>query len=129
MSSTHSANPLCCAASHASFKYILENNLIDNSRELGGFMLAELNRMKEIYPNISYISGKGLLAAVHFGKYPLDADGAVIANKVVDECLSNGLITVRTGRETIKLGPPLTITKDGMLDALRIFENAIKKSV
>ena len=37
-----------------------------------------------------------------------------------DECLSNGLITVRTGRETIKLGPPLTITKDGMLDLFRV---------
>ena len=71
MSSTHSANPLCCAASHASFKYILENNLIDNSKLIGDLMLQELNRMKDIYPNISYISGKGLIAAIHFGKIPL----------------------------------------------------------
>ena len=42
MSSTHSANPLCCAASHASFKFILEKNLIENSRILGDLMIGEL---------------------------------------------------------------------------------------
>lgn len=127
MSSTHSASPLCCAASHASFKYINDHYLIENSKKLGNLFISKLKKMQVTYPNISHVSGKGLISALHFGKHPLDDKGKHIANAVVADCLLNGLITVRTGRESIKFGPPLTIDKEHLLKAVNILENAIKK--
>lgn len=128
MSSTHSASPLCCAASHASFRYINDHNLIESSQKMGDLFIGKLKHMQDIYPNISHVSGKGLISALHFGKHPLDNEGKHIANAVVADCLLNGLITVRTGRESIKFGPPLTIDKEHLLKAVNILENAIKKN-
>jgi 4-aminobutyrate aminotransferase-like enzyme len=50
-----------------------------------------------------------------------------MADFVTQECLLNGLLVCNTGRESIKLGPPLTINKKTVIRALNILENAIKK--
>jgi 4-aminobutyrate aminotransferase-like enzyme len=38
--------------------------------------------------------------------------------------MQKGLLVVHTGRESIKLGPPLTITDDALLEAMGVFEEA-----
>ena len=48
-------------------------------------------------------------------------------NKIVDFCVSNGVLPVWTKRESIKLGPPLTITIDAINEAFDIVEQGIKK--
>ena len=44
---------------------------------------------------------------------------------LVEKCIDDGLLLVYTGRESIKLGPPLTITKDAIILATKI----IKKNI
>ena len=40
--------------------------------------------------------------------------------------MSDGLLLVYTGRESIKIGPPLTITKDALIEGIKVLENNIK---
>jgi len=129
MSSTHSANPISCAAGLANMQAILEDGLLENSETLGKIFHKRLNKIKEKFPNtIKYINGKGLLAAVLF----IDKDGNPLSALCTDICrkaLDKGLIMVHTGRESIKLAPPLSINEEAMLEGLEVFEEAITESL
>jgi 4-aminobutyrate aminotransferase / (S)-3-amino-2-methylpropionate transaminase / 5-aminovalerate transaminase len=129
MSSTHSANPMVCAAGKANLEAILEDGLLENSKDLGLVFHNELDKIKEKYPNfISSIQGKGLLAAVIFSNVkgkPLSK----LCDNISELCLQRGLLVVHTGRESIKLAPPLIITKDAMMEGLEVLDNAIKDSI
>lgn len=125
MSSTHSANPMVCAAGLANMKCIIEDGLIENSKTLGEAFHDELNKLKIKNSSvISDILGKGLLAAIHFNdenRKPLSS----IADKVAELCMQKGLLVVHTGRETIKLAPPLVINKDALMEGINVLDESI----
>ena len=74
MSSTHSANPLVCAAGLAVLEEIEEKNLISQTNLKNKVLFNGLNNLKKKYPKkISYIFGKGLIAAILFKKDYSDA--------------------------------------------------------
>ncbi len=129
MSSTHSANPLVCVAGHENLKAMLEDGLIENSRNLGILFHQKLKAIKEKYPNyIKYIFGEGLLAALIF----IDDDGkplSYLCDDICEKALQRGLLVVHTGRESIKLAPPLSITKDALLEGVTVLEECIKDSI
>jgi 4-aminobutyrate aminotransferase / (S)-3-amino-2-methylpropionate transaminase / 5-aminovalerate transaminase len=119
MSSTHSANPMACAAGWANLKFMMETDLVRQAELKGYTFQGELNRIKDSFPGlIVRVEGKGLVAGVHF----VSTD---VADRVCNQCVKYGLIPVHTGRETIKLGPPLTITTEAMIEGLDTFELAI----
>ena len=129
MSSTHSANPLVCVAGHQNLKAMLEDGLIDNSKNLGSIFHQRLNEIKNRYPNhLKYIFGKGLLAALIFmdeNNKPLSG----LCDKISEKAFQKGLLVVHTGRESIKLAPPLSITEEAMLEGLTVIEQCIKESI
>jgi 4-aminobutyrate aminotransferase-like enzyme len=43
------------------------------------------------------------------------------------KCLKKGLLVVYTGRESIKIGPPLTISKNALIEGLDILEESISE--
>tara|TARA_Y100000992_G_scaffold283255_1_gene232398 strand:+ start:254 stop:1642 length:1389 start_codon:yes stop_codon:yes gene_type:complete len=126
MSSTHSANPLVCAAGKANLECLFEDGLLNNSDYLGKIFLENLNKIKERFENhISDLQGKGLIAALIFcdkKRKPL----TYLCDQIAELCLQRGLLVVHTGRESIKLAPPLSITEDALLDGLNVLEKSIK---
>ena len=129
MSSTHSANPLVSIAGEENLKTILNDGLITNSEKLGKLFHEKLNDLKNKYPDyIKHTQGKGLLAALIF----IDKKGNVL-NKLCDEicerAFQKGLLVVHTGRESIKLAPPLTITEEALLEGINVLDECIQESV
>lgn len=126
MSSTHSANPLVCAAGLGNLQALLDDGLIEHSRVLGERFHAELNNIKDRFPDhIQYVLGKGMIAALLF----LDRDGqplSHICDRVCEEALRRGLLLVHTGRESIKLGPPLCISEEALLEGLAVLVESIE---
>ena len=125
MSSTHSANPLVCVAGQANLEFILQEGLIEKTRYLGSIFIKKLNEIKDMYPqHIGLVAGKGLIAAVHFrdvnGK-PLSA----LCNQICEIAVRRGLLVVNTGRETIKMGPPLVITEEALLEGVAVLKQAV----
>ena len=49
----------------------------------------------------------------------------VFASKVVERAMQKGLLLVYTGRESIKLGPPLTIPDAALIEGLNVLEESI----
>ena len=129
MSSTHSANPLVCVAGHQNLKAMLEDGLIENSENLGNIFHQRLAKIKNKYPNhLRYIFGKGLLAALIFtdeNNNPLRS----LCDKISEKAFQKGLLVVHTGRESIKLAPPLSITEEALLEGVEVIEQCIKESI
>ena len=129
MSSTHSANPVCCAAGLAVLEELFDKNLIKESERKGKILHSRLNEIKEKYPNrISYVLGKGLLAGVLFINPKTKKPDADFATKVCYKAMEKGLLLVHTGRESIKIGPPLTIPDNALDEGLEVFEEAIEEA-
>ena len=48
-----------------------------------------------------------------------------LENKICVECMGRGLLVVRTDRESIKLGPPLCISEEALLEGLDVLDESI----
>ena len=129
MSSTHSANPISCVAGLENMKALLEDGLIKKASMLGDIFHQKLNHIRQKYPNhLRYISGKGLVAALIFldeSDYPLSK----LCDKISELAFQRGLLVVHTGRESIKLAPPLSISKEALLEGLEVLDNAIGDAI
>ena len=129
MSSTHSANPLVCAAGLANLQALIEDGMIQNSKKLGVVFHEKLSSLQKKHSNyISSIQGTGLLAAVIFtdsNKKPLSE----LCDLISEKCLQTGLLVVHTGRESIKLAPPLVINEEELFEGVEVFSNAVEESI
>ena len=130
MSSTHSANPLCCAAGLANLKAIESGNLVAESARKGEIIHHRLNILKEKHSDrISYISGKGLLAGIIFKHPKTGKPDGYFPSRVCEKAMQKGLLLVHTGRESIKIGPPLTIPDEALEEGLDVIDEAIAETI
>jgi len=129
MSSTHSANPLSCAAGLANLKYIKVHNLVKESERKGKILHKKLNEIKNRFSSrINYVLGKGLLAGVIFRNPVTGNPDGFFPSKVCEKAMQKGLLLVHTGRESIKIGPPLTIPDKALVEGLGVFAEAIEEA-
>jgi 4-aminobutyrate aminotransferase-like enzyme len=129
MSSTHSANPLACYAGLAVLEEINKKKLLQNTKEKEKTLFKKLNQIKDKFPkDILYVQGKGLIAALIFN---INSKNNIKKNlkSIVEKCLKNGLLVVYTGRESIKIGPPLTITKSALIEGINVLDHAISEEL
>jgi 4-aminobutyrate aminotransferase-like enzyme len=125
MSSTHSANPLVCAAGLAVLEEIESKNIVAETARKGHMLKSSLKNQKNKFPEvINNYYGVGLIASVIFNDLN-NLSKSELASRVSEKCMQKGLLVVHTGRESIKLGPPLTITDEALLEAMSVFEEAI----
>jgi 4-aminobutyrate aminotransferase-like enzyme len=130
MSSTHSANPLCCAAGLANLEALESGDLIAESARKGGVLHQRLIKLKKKYSDrISYIFGKGLLAGVLFRDAKTGEPDGTFPSRVCEKAMQKGLLLVHTGRESIKIGPPLTIPDEALEEGLDVFDEAIAETI
>jgi len=126
MSSTHSANPLVCAAGIAVIDELEDRRLVDEAARKGNLLFKGLEDLKARYPeHISWILGKGMIASVLFHSSGNGAPDSLFTSRVAERCMQKGLLVVHTGRESIKIGPPLTIADDALIEGIAVLGEAI----
>jgi len=126
MSSTHSANPLVCAAGLAVIEEIEGRNLIAESARKGDLLFDGLGRLQARFPDrISRLLGRGMIAAVLFRNPTTGEADGLFTSRVAERCMQKGLLVVHTGRESIKIGPPLTITDAALAEGVDVLGEAI----
>lgn len=126
MSSTHSANPLVCAAGLAVIEELESRGLISEAARKGELLFGALERLQSRFPDrISHFLGRGLIASVLFKNPQTGAADGPFTSRVAELCMQKGLLVVHTGRESIKIGPPLTIADDALLEGVGVLAEAI----
>jgi 4-aminobutyrate aminotransferase/diaminobutyrate-pyruvate transaminase/4-aminobutyrate aminotransferase/(S)-3-amino-2-methylpropionate transaminase len=132
MTSTHTGNPICCAAALASIDLVVNENLAANARDMGEILHARLQALKFKFPQIGWVDGKGLVAGVACvipGTKEPDGD---LAWEAVKRSIEKGVLMfspVGLNGSTVKIAPPLIITKDALLESCLAFEEAFAEAV
>ena len=128
MSSTHSANPLCCAAALANIEEIESRGLVAESARKGKILHFYLTKLKNKYPDyVSYILGKGLLAAIIVINPKTHKPDELLASRICEKAAQKGLLLVHTGRESIKIGPPLTIPDEALVEGIQVLDKCFEE--
>ena len=73
--------------------------------------------------------GKGLIAAILFKKPDQEEPDTYFPSRVAEKAMQKGLLLVHTGRESIKIGPPLTISDDALLEGVDVIEESIAELI
>jgi 4-aminobutyrate aminotransferase-like enzyme len=130
MSSTHSANPMACAVGLAVIEEIENRNLLSETVRKGRILKSGLTELQEISEGkVSYILGEGLIYAILFQDPDTGAPDGLIASRIAEKCYEKGLLVVHTGRESIKLGPPLTISDEALVEGLNVIKESFTEVV
>ena len=114
--STFGGNSLACAAAIAVIEAIEEEKLLDNANVLGAYTRSKLEQLKEKYPIIDHVRGKGLMLGLQ-----LNMPGATIVNR----CLEKGLRINCTQETVLRMMPSMTVTQDEIDAAIAILEEVL----
>ncbi|GCE50084.1 acetylornithine aminotransferase/acetylornithine/N-succinyldiaminopimelate aminotransferase [Thermosporothrix hazakensis] len=115
---TFGGNPLACSAGVATLKTILEEKLIENAAQMGAYWHEHLSSLCSKYPIIDSPRGLGLMRAVHV-KHEL-------APALVERAMAHGLLLNNPSKDTIRMIPPLTITRADLDQAAALLERALQ---
>jgi acetylornithine/N-succinyldiaminopimelate aminotransferase len=117
---TFGGNPLACAAGFATLKYILEQNVVENCRNMGNYLMSRLLSLKAKYDFIIEVRGRGLLIAMEFS--------SDIAENVVKACLQERLLLNAVKPSAIRFMPPLIIGEKEVDEAVSIVERVLGRA-
>jgi 4-aminobutyrate aminotransferase len=122
---TYGGNPISCAASLATIE-LLEEEYLENASEVGQYALDALQEIQIRHPSLGEVRGKGLMIGVEFVKDKSTKEpNEEIRSMIENIGFEHGLLLLGCGKSTIRLAPPLCITKKEMDEGLEIFEKAI----
>jgi 4-aminobutyrate aminotransferase len=125
---TYGGNPMACAAALATLDVIRDEGLLENARRQGAYMMDVLRDLQEESPMLGDVRGAGLMIAVEFIEPGTDkTPNTAAVRRILDRCLRDGLLMYPCGHwtQTIRLIPPLTITRRQVDQGLDIFRRAV----
>jgi 4-aminobutyrate aminotransferase / (S)-3-amino-2-methylpropionate transaminase / 5-aminovalerate transaminase len=126
-SSSYGGNPIASTGALAALRIIIDEGLVENSRVVGEFMLEKFNELKEKYPVIGEVRGKGLMIGIELVKDRKTNEKLEkkYTQMLFKEALNRGLIMMGYNPD-IRINPPLVITKEIAEEGINIFEEALK---
>lgn len=125
---THEKSPLGSAAALAMIEYLEQQNILQKVQEDEIFMRQQLQLLKDKHPIIGDCRGIGLLWGIELVTDRLTKTKAITeSEKVMYECLANGLSFKVSQGNVLQLCPPLIITREQLSSAIEIIDKAITK--
>ena len=115
-SSTFGGNPLACAAGSATIEALTEDKLVENAAALGNYFKEGLLILKDRHKIVREVRGIGMMLAVE-----LRFD---VKNVLLDG-IRNGLLMLYSGKNILRLLPPLVMEKRTVSTALEIIDNLL----
>ena len=110
--STFGGNPLAMSVGNAVLDVIFKKGFLNNVKKNGIFFRKELMKLQTKYPSIiKEIRGKGLLIGLVLFKDQIN---------FINKLMENKLLTVRASENVVRLLPPLNVTKNEIILAIKI---------
>jgi len=115
-SSTFGGNPLACAAGTATLQALTQDGLVENAKNMGEKFLRGLNDLKSKHKIIREVRGKGLMIGVEL-KFEV--------KDILMEGIKKGLLLLYSGRNILRLLPPLVISDEDVTKSLQIIDELL----
>ena len=115
LGTTFGGNHLACAAAIAVLEIFEQENLVENARKVGEYLMKELKQI----PGIKEVRGRGLMIGMEFD-YPVKE----LRTRLIKE---EKVFTGATGTHMIRLLPPLVLTMEQAQDFIGRLKNALAK--
>jgi len=110
--STFGGNPVSCAAALATIE-LLENGLIENAARMGAYLMERMREWPARFPNVGDVRGLGLMIGIELVRDQASKEKAPrLRDRVLDLAFHRGLLVLGAGDSTIRLCPPLPISRD-----------------
>jgi len=117
-SSTFGGNPLACAAGIAALECIVDDGLVNNASKVGRYFKEGLLALKDKHKIIREVRGLGLMLA---------AELRFEVKDVLFDGIKEGLLMLYSGKNIIRLLPPLVIDEHSVSNALAIMDKVLSK--
>jgi acetylornithine/succinyldiaminopimelate/putrescine aminotransferase len=115
--STFGGNPLACAAALAVLDEIDRRNLIGKAKSTGAFLVKKLRQLATKHTLIEEIRGSGLLLGIGLSK--------PISPALKKICFEKGILVGSVGDQTIRLAPPLILSRSNVMSFISAFDEAL----
>jgi 4-aminobutyrate aminotransferase len=126
--STFGGNPVCIAAALATLDVIESEGLLENAQEVGHHMLERMADWPTKHRLVADVRGRGLMIGVELVKDKKSKEYAADArDRVVELAFERGVLFLGCGPSTVRISPPLVVTKDEADVALEVLEECIRQ--
>lgn len=124
---TFGGNPIACSVALATLAVMKEENLLENTRNMGSYAVQELEKIKERHSVIGSIRAVGLMIGIEIIDPVTGGPNGAGLLKILDLSLEKGVLFYLCGNhgEVIRMIPPLIVTKEQIDEGLRMFDEAL----
>jgi 4-aminobutyrate aminotransferase-like enzyme len=133
MTSTHTGNPVCCAAALANLTNIVREDLVGNAARLDPVLGEGLKGIQRRHPAlIGHITFRGLVGGMQTVKHETREPWHDLAHGIIERCYQKGLLLfspVGAWGQTVKIAPPLTIPREALEEGLAVLAQATDEAV
>jgi len=124
--STFGGNPVCIAAALATLDVIEKEGLLTHSTEVGDYMMKRMADWPKKHRMVGDVRGRGLMVGVEIVK---DKETKEYAHderdRIVELAFERGILFLGCGPSTVRISPPLVVTKDEADAAIDVLDECI----
>jgi 4-aminobutyrate aminotransferase len=125
--STFGGNPVCVAAALTTLN-LLEAGLVRNAAEVGAHMLERMSHWTRRFRFVGDVRGMGLMLGIEIVRDRDSKERAPdLRDRVVMRAFERGLLVLGAGPNSIRLSPPLVITRDQADFAMDTLEDCLRE--
>ncbi len=122
---SHTADPLACAAAHATLVAIEEERLTERAQVIAQQLRERLEQLASVHSLIGDIRGRGILQGIEL----VEEDGAPAwwaGEQIGEHCLREGLLfSVRRNGSVLRFVPPFSTTEEQLDRGTEILDGAL----
>ena len=123
--STFGGNPVACAAALATID-LIKGSLMENAAVVGAHLMDRLRELQDKQRLIGDVRGLGLMIGIELVRDRKTKERATAErDRLVSECFKRGLLVLGAGPNTLRLCPPLVLTKAEADTAVRIIDESL----
>lgn len=126
--STYGGNPIASMSALATIEVIQNEGVLEQAAETGEYILDALTEIQTRHRTIGDVRGRGLMVGIEFVEEKESKQrNPDVRNRVIQQAFESGLLLLPCGPNSIRMTPPLNISRELTDEGLRIFEDSLTK--
>jgi len=126
--STFGGNPVACAAALTTIA-LLEEDLVENAARMGAYLRDRMRDWPARFPIVGEVRGLGLMIGIEIVRDQQTKEKAPdLRDRIEQRAFEQGLLVLGAGENTLRLSPPLMITRDQCDFALETLSECLREA-